>query len=44
LNEEIVRAGYAKVITIPPNVKYNERLLEAYKEAKKYRRGLWKSP
>jgi micrococcal nuclease len=44
LNEEIVRAGYAKVITIPPNVKYNERFLEAYKEAKKYRRGLWKSP
>ena len=43
LNEEIVRAGYAKVIIIPPNVKYNERFLEAYKEAKAYRRGLWKS-
>jgi micrococcal nuclease len=44
LNEEIVRAGYAKVISIPPNVKYQERLMEAYKEARKYRRGLWKSP
>lgn len=44
LNEEIVRAGYAKVITIPPNVKYRERFLEAYKEARMYRRGLWKSP
>ena len=39
LNEEIVRAGYAKVITIPPNVKYRERFLEAHKEARMYRRG-----
>ena len=44
LNEEIVRAGYAKVIAIPPNVKYQERFLEAHKEARMYRRGLWKSP
>ena len=44
LNEEIVRAGYAKVITIPPNVKYQKRFLEARKEARMYRRGLWKSP
>jgi micrococcal nuclease len=44
LNEEIVRAGYAKVITIPPNVKYQERFLEAHKEARMYRRGLWKLP
>jgi micrococcal nuclease len=44
LNEEIVRAGYAKVIMVPPNVKYKERFLEAYKEAKAYRRGLWKTP
>ncbi len=44
LNEEIVRAGYAKVAKIPPNVKYQERFLQAYREARVYRRGLWKSP
>lgn len=44
LNEEIVRAGYAKVIMIPPNVKYQERFMGAYKEARTYRRGLWRSP
>lgn len=44
LNEEIVRAGYAKVMVTPPNVKYQERFNKAYKEAKAYRRGLLKSP
>jgi micrococcal nuclease len=44
LNEEIVRAGYARVVTTPPNVKYRERFMEAYREARAYRRGLWKSP
>jgi micrococcal nuclease len=27
LNEEIVKAGYANVMTIPPNVKYKDRFL-----------------
>ncbi len=31
LNEEIVKAGYANVMTIPPNVKYQDRFLRAYK-------------
>lgn len=42
LNEEIVKAGYANVMTIPPNVKYKDRLLEAYQEAEEDKRGLWK--
>ncbi|MCX5813762.1 MAG: thermonuclease family protein [Proteobacteria bacterium] len=41
LNEEIVRAGYANVINASPNVKYKERLLKAYAEAKIHKRGLW---
>ncbi len=41
LNEEIVKAGYANVMTILPNVKYQDRFLRAYKEARKKRRGLW---
>ena len=42
LNEEIVKAGYANLLTHPPNVKYQERLLSAYKEARKNKKGLWK--
>ncbi len=41
LNEEIVKAGYANVMTIPPNVKYQDRFLKAYKQARKTERGLW---
>ena len=42
LNEKIVSAGYANVMTIPPNVKYQDRFLAAYKEARENNRGLWK--
>ena len=42
LNEEIVKAGYANVMTIPPNVKYEDRFLKAYQEAREKDRGLWK--
>lgn len=41
LNEEIVKAGYANLMTIPPNVKYQKRLLSAYQDAIKNKRGLW---
>ncbi len=40
-NEEIVKAGYANVMTIPPNTKYQDRFLNAYQEARKRKRGLW---
>ena len=42
LNEEIVKAGYANLMTIPPNVKYQDRFLKAYREARENRKGLWK--
>lgn len=42
LNEEIIRAGYAKAIISPPNVKFKDRFMDAYKEARQFRRGLWK--
>ena len=41
LNEEIVKAGYANVMTIPLNVKYKDRFLIAYKQARESKRGLW---
>ncbi|MCX5805955.1 MAG: thermonuclease family protein [Proteobacteria bacterium] len=42
LNEEIVKAGYANVMTIPPNVKYQDLFIAAYRSARENSRGLWK--
>lgn len=42
LNEQIVKAGYAQLMTIPPNVKYQERFSKAYREARENHRGLWR--
>ncbi|MCX8164529.1 MAG: thermonuclease family protein [Aquificaceae bacterium] len=41
LNELLVREGYAQVYTIPPNVKYQERLLSAQRKAREEGKGLW---
>ena len=41
LNEEIVKAVYANVMTIPPTVKYKDRFLRAYQEAREKKIGLW---
>ena len=41
LNEEIVKAGYASVMTISPNVKHKDIFLRAYQEARERKRGLW---
>jgi micrococcal nuclease len=42
LNEEIIKAGYANVMTYPPNVKYQERFVKAYREARDTKRGLYR--
>jgi len=42
LNEEIVKAGYANLLTVPFNVRHQERFSRAYKEARETRRGLWR--
>jgi len=34
LHEEIVKAGYANLITYPPNLKYQEGFLKAHREAR----------
>ena len=41
LNELIVREGYAQVMTIPPNLRYQELFIEAEKEARGSQRRLW---
>jgi micrococcal nuclease len=43
VNQEIVRAGYAYLLTVPPNVRYREQLAKAFSEARKNQRGLWSS-
>jgi micrococcal nuclease len=40
-NAEMVRRGYAQVMTIPPNVKYQRRFLKLQREAREAGRGLW---
>jgi len=42
VNEELVRGGYAMVLTIPPNVKYADRFVRAQREARAAGRGLWR--
>lgn len=42
VNAEIVKQGYASLMTIPPNVKYADLFLKLYQEARQNRRGLWK--
>ncbi len=42
LNGEIVKAGYAILMTIPPNVKYKDMFLREYKYARESKRGLWR--
>ncbi|MBI2597057.1 thermonuclease family protein [Candidatus Daviesbacteria bacterium] len=41
VNDYLVREGFAKVYTYPPDVKYNEQFLQAEKEARQFKKGLW---
>lgn len=40
-NDFLLRQGYARLEIIPPDVKYAQTLLEAEKEARNNKRGLW---
>ncbi len=42
LNAEIVRQGYASVLTVPPNVKHAEKFQQYYRQAREKKLGLWK--
>ena len=41
VNAEIVKQGYASLMTIPPNIKYADLFKKLYQEARDNRRGLW---
>jgi Staphylococcal nuclease homologue. len=42
LNKEIICNGYAMLLTVPPNVKYQEEFKKCYQEAREKGSGLWK--
>jgi len=42
VNAEIIKQGYASLMTIPPNAKYADLFLKLYQEARNNKRGLWK--
>ena len=42
VNAELVRLGYAQVMTIPPNVRYQQLFLKLQREAREAARGLWR--
>lgn len=41
INDKLVREGYARVYTYPPDVKYSEQFRQAENEARENNRGLW---
>jgi len=41
INAEMVRKGYAVVLTVAPNVKYADKFILYQQEARKNQRGLW---
>lgn len=41
VNDYLVREGFGKVLTYPPDVKFNEQLRDAEKEARDNKKGLW---
>lgn len=41
INDSLVRQGFARVDTVPPDVKFQQQFLEAQREAREQGRGLW---
>lgn len=44
VNAELVRLGYAAVLTVPPNVRHAELFRKLAAEAREQHRGLWARP
>lgn len=42
VNAELVRLGYAQVMTIPPNIRYQHLFLKLQRDARDAGRGLWR--
>ena len=44
VNAELVRRGFAQVMTVPPNVRHQSLFLKLQREARDAGRGLWAEP
>lgn len=44
VNADLVRRGYAQVMTVPPNVRYQDLFLKLQRDARQAGRGLWRRP
>jgi micrococcal nuclease len=44
VNAELVRRGFAQVMTVPPNVRHQALFLKLQREARESGRGLWAEP
>jgi micrococcal nuclease len=42
INAELVRRGYAQVMTVPPNVRHQELFVKLQRDAREAERGLWR--
>ena len=42
INAELVRRGYAQVMTVPPNVRHQMLFVKLQREARDAERGLWR--
>jgi micrococcal nuclease len=43
VNAELVRLGYAQVMTVPPNVRYQDLFVKLQRQARDAHRGLWRT-
>lgn len=43
VNAELIRDGYARTLTIPPNVRFAERFARLQRDARRAGRGLWRA-
>ena len=42
INADLLKNGFAVIMTIPPNVKYADQFLELQQKARETKKGLWK--
>jgi len=44
VNAELIRNGYANLMTIPPNIRFADQFVQLQEEARINKRGLWAAP
>lgn len=42
INAELLRNGFAMVLTVPPNIRYAEKFVDLQRQARAKRKGMWK--